>query len=227
MYALAPTSRHTLEPDAYVDAVRLRLGAAGGPSDAVCRVCGRCGVIDGAHALCCAPGPSTRGHNEARDCLLALARRGDPHAEPEALGLLPAAPGLRPADVLTSAAGGNGLVALDVGVASPDSLAAVAFGDALEAMRRRKARVYAAFGEAMRAAGLEYAPLPWSCWGREHAVTTTVLVAFCRRAARRRGETNWRRALRGFRADIGAVLARRASAMWRQCALAPYAGGEA
>ena len=58
-------------------------------------------------------------------------------------------------------------------------------------------------------------------------MTTTVLVALCRRAARRRGEANWRHSLRLFRADIGAVLARRASAMWRQCALAPYAEGAA
>ena len=179
------------------------------------------GTVDGAHALCCAPGPSTRGHNEARDCLLALARRGDPHAESEVLGLLPAAPGLRPADVLTNAAGGTGLVALDVGIASPDSQAAVAAGDGLEAMRRRKVSVYAGHADAMRDSGLEYAPMPWSCWGREHAATTTLLVALCRRAARRRGEANWRATLRLFRADIGAVLARRASAMWRQCALTP------
>ena len=220
-YSLAPTSRHTLEPDVYVDAVRLRLGAAGGPPDTICHVCGRPGMVGGAHALCCAPGPSTRGHNEARDCLLALARRGDPHAEPEALGLLPAAPGLRPADVLTSAAGGNNLVALDVGVASPDSQAAVQNGDGLEAMRKRKAGVYAPVADTMRDSGLEYRPMPWSCWGREHADTTEVLVMLCRRAARRRGEANWRRTLRLFRADICAILARRASAMWQQCALAP------
>ena len=158
LYSLAPTSRHTLEPDVYVDAVRLRLGAAGGlPTE--CRVCGRTVVIDGAHALCCASGPGTRGHNEARDLLLALARQGDPHAVPEALGLLPAAPDLRPADVLTCAVGGNGLVALDVGIASPDSQAAVASGDALETMRRRKTRVYAVHEEAMRMCGLTYSPL--------------------------------------------------------------------
>ena len=94
-------------------------------------------------------------------------------------------------------------------------------------MRRRKAGVYTAFEDAMRASGLAYAPLPWSCWGREHADTTHTLVALCRRAARRRGEANWRHVLRLFRADVGAVLARRASAMWRQCALAPCGEGAA
>ena len=224
LWSLAPSSRHTLEPDVYVDAVRLRLGAAQAPPGACCRVCGRSGAVDGCHALCCAPGPSTRGHNEVRDRLVELARRGDPRAEKEAIGLLPAAPGLRPADVLTHAAGGNGLVAFDVGIASPDSLAAVAAGDGLEAMRMRKKAVYEPYGNDMRGAGLEYIPLPWSCWGREHAATTTALVALSRRAARRCGEASWRLVLRSFRADVGAILARRASAMWRQCALAGGGG---
>ena len=140
---------------------------------------------------------------------------------------LPAAPGLRPADVLTNAASGMGLVAIDVGVASPDSQLAVAVGDGCEAMRRRKLGVYAEHAEAMREAGLEYTLIPWSCWGREHAATTTVLESLSRRAARRRGDVNWRATLRWFRADVGAILARRASAMWRQCALAPTDGGAA
>ena len=79
----------------------------------------------------------------------------------------------------------------------------------------------------MRDVGLEYRPMPWSCWGREHAGTTEMLVALCRRAARRCGEASWRRTLRLFRADLGAILAWRASAMWRHCALAPCEEGEA
>ena len=221
--SLALSSRHTLELDVYVDAVRLRLGAAAAGA-ACCRACGRAGAVDAAHALCCAPGASTRGLNELRDCLLGLARDGDPHAVAEALGLLPAAPGLRPADVLTNAAGGAGLVALDVGIASPDSQLATAQGDALEAMRLRKLGRYAAHAEDMREANLAYEPLPWGCWGREHENTTTVLVALCRRAARRRGDASWRSVLRGFRADVGAILARRASAMWRVCTL-PHSPG--
>ena len=223
--SLAPSSRHPLEPDAFVDAVRLRLGAAEADA-AYCRVCSRPFSVDAAHALCCAPGAATRGHNDLRDSLLGLARDGDPHAVAEALGLLPAAPDSRPADVLTNAAGGTGLVALDVGIASPDSQLAVAHGDALEAMRRRKCRHYAPHAEDMHDVGLAYEPMPWSCWGREHEDTTRVLVALCRRAARRRGEANWRWVLRGFRADVGAILARRASAMWRACTL-PHAAGAA
>ena len=115
---------------------------------------------------------------------------------------------------------------MDVGVASPDSQAAVALGDALDAMRRRKVGVYAAHEGAMHEAGLAYAPVPWSCWGREHAGATAVLVSLCRRAARLQGDAHWRHVLRRFRADVGAILARRAGAMWRQCALPPPGDAE-
>ena len=112
------------------------------------------------------------------------------------------------------------MVALDVGIASPDSQAAVAAGDALACMRSRKLNEYADFEEQLREADLAYTPLPWSGWGREHPETTKVLEALRRRAARHRGLADWRAVLRAFRADVGTILARRASAMWRQCALA-------
>jgi len=233
LWSLAPTSRHTLDQDIYVDAVRLRLGAAASPALA-CRACGKKGPVGGAHALCCARGPSTKGHNEVRDRLLALAKLGDPDAESEAKGLLPAAPALRPADVLTSAAGGPGLIAMDVGIASPDAQLAIAEprGDACEAMRCRKVRVYEPYARDMAALGLRYEPLPWSCWGREHPATTTMLISLCRRAARRKGLADWKCALHQFRADVSALLARRAAEMWRQCALgsacpAALLGGDA
>ena len=151
-----------------------------GEEEEACRVCGTCAIPSGRHALCCAPGPSREGHDEVRDLVLSVARQGDPSAESEAVSLLPAAPGRRPADVLTSAAGGNGLTALDIGVASPDSLAAVANGDALEAMRTRKLGEYRYLEADLRTAGLQYKPIPWSCWGREHPDTSVVLEALSR-----------------------------------------------
>ena len=63
-------------------AVRLRLGA-GGPSEAV--PCASCGDAllgpSGLHAMLCARGPSTRGHNAVRDTVHALALAGDHAAE--------------------------------------------------------------------------------------------------------------------------------------------------
>ena len=115
-------------------------------------------------------------------------------------------------------------MALDVGIASPDSQLAVAEGDGLEAMRKRKAREYIPFADALSEAGLAYCPMPWSCWGREHADTSTMIESLARRAARRTGEADWRVTARRFRADVGALLARRASLMWRQCALSGRGG---
>jgi hypothetical protein len=87
-------------------------------------------------------------------------------------------------------------------------------------MRKRKLGDYRELEADLREADLEYVPLPWSCWGREHPETSKTLEALCRRAARHRGEASWRAVLRSFRSDVGAILARRLSAMWRQCALA-------
>ena len=169
----------------------------------------------GRHAFCCAPGESTRGHNDARDCVFDLARLADANAEKEVLGLLAAAPGLRPADVLTSAAAPGQISALDVGIACP--WAQHAGSDCTESMRVRKRDKYAPYLVALSAEGVEYRPLVWSCWGREHPDATAVLTQLARQAARRRGFASHLPTLRRARAQIGAALARRAAAMLRDC----------
>ena len=215
LWALDPRAPAALEPDAYVAAVRLRLGAGFAPEPLVCHVCR--GTLDpgGSHALCCAPGESTRGHNDVRDAVFDLAYAADATAEKEVLGLLATAPGLRPADILTSAAAPGLVSALDIGVASPD--AQHAGQDCTEAMRVRKRGVYARHLEALHAEGVEYRPLVWSCWGQEHPDTTAALTAMARRAARRHGVPDHAPLLRRARAQVGAALARRAAAMLRAC----------
>ena len=73
LWMLDPRKGPVLSDDDYVAAVRLRLGA-GGPADAV--PCGCCNQAllgpSGGHALLCARGPSTRGHNAVRDELSLL-----------------------------------------------------------------------------------------------------------------------------------------------------------
>ncbi len=94
LWALSPQHGPVLQEDEFVEAVRLRLGA-GGPEEPVqCRLCG--GVLDsaGSHALCCATGEATRGHNAVRKQLHVLARATDPTAEEEPLGLIPSYPTL-------------------------------------------------------------------------------------------------------------------------------------
>ena len=215
LWALDPRSSTALEPDAYVAAARLRLGAGFATEQLQCRACH--GVLNtgGTHAFCCAPGESTRGHNDVRDAVFDLARMADATAETEVLGLLDAAPGLRPADILTSAASPGLTSALDIGVASPDALNAG--NDCTESMRLRKRRVYARHLEALRAEGIEYRPLVWSCWGREHPDTTAILTQLARQAARRQGAPGHGPLLRRARAQIGAAIARRGAAMLRAC----------
>ena len=121
------------------------------------------------HALCCAPGPSTSGHNEVRDIVLATPVVADPATEPEVLGLLQAAPGLRPADILTSAVREGTLSAFRVGIASPDARHAGL--DAAESMRQ------------LLEQGIEDQRLTWSCYGREHPATSAALTLLARRAA--------------------------------------------
>ena len=196
-------------------AVRLRLGASFADQALPCRVCR--GVLDpdGCHALCCAPGESTRGHNEVRDCVFDLARVADATAEKEVLGLLDTAPGLRPADVLTSAVSPGRTSALDVCVAAPGALRAGA--DCTESARVRKRSVYAKYLDALAAEGVDYLPLVWCCWGREHPDTTAALTRLARQAARRRGLASPAQLLRQARTQVGAALARRSAAMLRAC----------
>ena len=167
------------------------------------------------HASCCAPGESTRGHNDVRDNLHDLALLADATAEKETLGLLETAPGDRPADILTSAVSPGWVSCLDVGVASPDSRRAGR--DCTEAMRLRKRDRYAVHLAAMAEERLEYKPVVWSCWGREHPDTTAALTQLARRAARRQGVRDHKNLLRRARAQIGAAFARHLSALLRTC----------
>ena len=150
-----------LESHEFTSAVCTRLGAQHFDTPQLCQGCGR-HILDPKckHASCCAPGASTRGHNSVRDCLLDFARLGDSTAEPEVLGLIASAPGLRPADVLTSALGGNQLSALDVGVAAPD--AQRAGEDCTESMCSSKVARYAPFHAELQVAQVVYRPVVWS-----------------------------------------------------------------
>ena len=181
-------------------------------------MCNRLLDSNGTHALCCAPGESTRGHNAVRDELFAITRIADTTAEREVLGLLDTAPGLRPADILTCAVQPSLSFALDIGIAAPP--AAHAGTDCCETMRRRKVRHYADHAGDLLEQGIQYVPIIWSCWGREHEDTTRVLRRIARVVARRRGGSH-DAVLASLRDAIGAILARRAAAMLGSCMPAP------
>ena len=214
LWTVDPHSHLMLSPESYIAAVRLRLGASFTSQPVPCRVCNRFLDNNGTHALCCAPGESTRGHNAVRDELFAITRIADTTAEREVLGLLDAAPGLRPADILTCAVQPALSSALDIGIAAPHSLHAGS--DCRETMRLRKLKYYADHTGDLLEQGIEYTPIIWSCWGREHEDTTRVLRQIARVVARRRGGSH-DMVLSSIRDAIGAILARRAAAMLNSC----------
>ena len=150
-----------------------------------------------------------------RDAVFGLTRVADYNAEKQNLGLIDTAPRLRPADILTSAVSPGRVSALDIGVAAIEARNAGA--DCTESMRLRKRDRYAQHIPALEAEGVVYAPIVWSCWGREHPDTTATLVALARQAARRRGLPTHKRLLRETRAAVGAALARRLAAMLHCC----------
>ena len=137
----------------------------------------------------------------------------DPAAELEAAGLIPNTL-LRPADVLTGALG-NGLVALDIGIASPD--ASGAGEDCVQTMHNKKIEKYAPHQEALQRQNIEYKPLVFSCYGRPHPSTTAILRTLAKRIARRRGCSagEWR--FRRLRAKLLVKIWARAGCMVRAC----------
>jgi len=167
------------------------------------------------HALLCARGPSTRGHNAVRDELFRATSTVDSASELEPTGLVTSHPGLRPADLLTGASGLSArLVALDVGVCCPAASGAGA--DCVESMRHRKVVRMAPYQAELNAAGIDYRPVIFSCFGRPHADAQRVLQTLARRQSRRRG-TEAHIEERRLGARIGVEIWRRAARMVRQC----------
>jgi hypothetical protein len=185
LWALNDKHGPTLKTDEYVEAVRLRLGSAGPTEPTTCSICGKLADTAGAHYLLCAQAEATRGHNAVRRCVHELACTSDPSAEMEPLGLIPSAPTLRPADVLTTATCNGLAAALDVGITSPHCGAAG--NDCLASMYERKRGTYAPHFNELSANGITYNPIVWSAYGRPHEAAIAAIKAMARRTARRRG----------------------------------------
>ena len=132
--------------------------------------CGNCGEAylcpGGYHALVCARGESTRGHNDIRDDLHAMARTVDATAETEPEGLIPSHPRLRPADVLTSAFTAGQQAAVDVGITAPGARGSGA--DCVVTMHQRKHARLQPFQEEFENNGVVYRLFIISAWGRMH-----------------------------------------------------------
>ena len=214
MWALSKHRGPVMDDEDHIEAVRLRLGIVG-PIDVV--PCGLCGdtVMDnsGAHALCCARAESTKGHHCVTRQLADEIRCADPTLEVEPMGLVPGTE-LRPADILTGALG-NGLTALDIGIASPD--ACNAGEDCTQTMSSRKFAKYREHQHTLDRQNIAYQPLTFSCYGRLHPDTTAILRTFAQRIARRRGWSagEWR--FRRLRSKLVTQIWARAGRTVRSC----------
>ena len=214
MWLSASASGFALLPREFCTAVRLRIGAALVALPSPCACCG--GILDarGHHALCCAPGESTRGHNWVAGSLLGLASLADSTSAAEPRGLIPSRPGLRPADLLTFATLGRG-AALDVSIVSPEGVGAGL--DACAAASDRKYGKYQEYLAELREEGLEYLPVVWSCWGRPGSAASTTVRALACAAARRRGIPDPAVLEQHMNAIVGCFVWKRAACMALAC----------
>ena len=180
--ALNPRTSHVLSAEDWIIAMRLRLGASIFSSPQCCHLCGEC-VLDtkGYHALCCARGESTVGHNRVRDVFHAGFHLADPTSEIEVPGLVVSAPTLRPADVLTHAAIRGELTAVDVGVSCPN--ASGAGSDSTETMKQDKLDRYGPYLQELSAQGITYRPAMLSCYGKFHPDASQMMETACQLAA--------------------------------------------
>ena len=214
LWLLATPTGDEVRGQEFVVATRLRIGADVVATEQQCRCCG--GILDvrGHHALRCASGESTRGHNRVANTLLCLASLSDGTSCAEPRGLIASRPALRPADVLTTAAFGRG-AALDVSIVSPDATGAGS--DPCVASVAKKMRKYSSVLDELVEAGLDYRPVTWSCWGRPDAATSAVVRSMAVAAARRRGLASPAALACRTNALIGAQIWRRAAAMVLAC----------
>jgi hypothetical protein len=216
LLVLNPATDVVLAEDDWIIAARLRLGCAAVSGEHICSSCGS-RVLDAQayHALCCARGESTRGHNRVRNNMHAGFSVSDPGAAMEVEGLIPSSPTLRPADILTAAAHPTELVAVDVGICAPHALDAGL--DCTETMRQQKVRRYEPYMQELASQRIRYEPATISCFGRRHPDTTRMMTLAARRAARYRGLPEHRSILSRWFRSVSAEVWRRAARMVRSC----------
>ena len=214
LWALSNADGSEVQPREFTTAVRLRVGADIIGSEAACACCGKPLDRRCLHALRCAPGESTRGHNWVVNTLADAAALSDNSTKVEPRGLVGSRPSLRPADFLSSAAFGRP-AALDVSIVSPDAEGAGL--DPCAATSAKKVGKYSSILGELQEEGIDYRPLVWSCWGRPGGDAQQAVRTIVAAAARRRGLGNPVALERHIRSLIGAQIWRRAANMVLAC----------
>ena len=174
-----------MEPEEYVDSVRLRLGCAGPCEPVPCAACQNGSLDTGAaHATCCAVGEATRGHNEVTTLVHAAAQSCDCTAGMEVLGLIPGTD-LRPADVLTSALGNSHTALRHLGLLPARSSLLVPTAR-VQTRHESKLAHYGPHLPSFLRQNISHTPIVWSACGRPHRDTLTVLRPPSKSIARKR-----------------------------------------
>ena len=144
----------------------------------------------------------------------------DPNAETKVPGLVPGT-SLRPADLLTTAAG-SGRIAADISIVSPD--AQLAGSDCTATRYASKVERYSPHLQTLLDQGITYKPLVWSCYGRPHPVAKRFMHDVAMRIARRRGHRDAACIAAQMSADVAVEIWRRNARQLRACL--PDAGDE-
>ena len=214
--SLNPEVDRVLKAEDGILAMRTMLGAPHLVSDNVCGCCGEERLHSQCyHSLCCAGSEKTIGHNRLRDCAAEAFHMADPGTATEVPGLCPAAPTLRPADVLTRAAHPTLTVAVDIGVRAPH--ASNARDDAAESMRQDKLDYYEQHLPDLEAQGIAYMPMTFTAYGRRHPSATKMLIHAATKVARQRGQVATKGLLKSWQRQLAAEVWRRAARMVRAC----------
>ena len=213
---LNPELDRVLNADDWTRAMRTMLGAQHLVADSVCGNCGQ-QRLDAQcyHALCCAGSEKTIGHNRLRDCAAEAFHMADPGTALEVPGLCPAAPTLRPADVLTRGAHPTLIVAVDIGVRAPH--ASTAGDDAAESMLQEKLDYYGDHLDDLAQQGIVYKPMIFTAYGRRHPSATNMLNHAATTVARQRGYANAKGLRRHWERQLAAEIWRRAARMVKAC----------
>ena len=210
LWKINPRDGSRLAEEDFLACLASRLGAELVPAGEVC--CRQCGeILDAgvAHAMCCSPAESTRGHYAVVGTVADGLALADPALQLAVHGLLPT--GESPADILTTAAVPGASAALDVTIASQD--AKHAGTDACATAYRRKMNRYHSILPALRRAGVIFQPLVWE--GRPHPATVRVLESALKMVRRRKGEEAASELRGRWRHEITVALQRRKAAMIR------------
>jgi len=214
-----------LQPQQFITCLRLRLGlpvaAYSGPER--CTACLGQFTDDaiGPHALCCARGQATVGHNRVRDHVADLAKISDSNTsiEESSAAAIGSDARVRPADILTSATplGRAGSAALDIGICCPHTRVSVRRGGAVDVLDEYHLAKVSKYHAVAAGAGWGYYPMTMTCYGRPHHTTIAIVHKLAMAAARRFGvedsakiEENWWR-------NCSTLLAERAARMVMKC----------